>query len=174
MQLDILTVAVGFLSFGIFLLIHLIIFRWVRPERLLKTLLVCVIAVLGLPVLLMGIFYFFKLMDVTLQAWVCAVALAMVVQGLLCFVYVLCVFGPYETSVRMRLVREMAASPDGISMAELLRRYNTQTIVALRLRRLMGSGDIVEKDGFYRVAGNKNIFFIFNAIACLLKKWING
>jgi len=170
--MDILIVEVGFLSFGIFLLIHVITFRRVRPEHLLKSLLLCVIAMLGLPVLLMGVLYSLKAVDAAWQAWVCAAVLALVIQGLLCFVYILCVFGPYETSVRMRLVREMAASPGGLSIGELLQRYNTETIVNLRLRRLMGSGDIIEKNGFYQVSSSKNLFFIFDAIAGILKKWI--
>ena len=97
----------------------------------------------------------------------------MAVNGLLCFVYVLCVFGPYETSVRMRLVREIArAASGGISRQELLKRYSAQTIVDLRLRRLMGSGDIVEKDGLYHSRGQRNFFFIFDSIARIIKKWI--
>src|ERR1035441_2150659 len=98
MQMDILTVVTGVFSFGVFLLVHLIIFRRVRPERLLRSLLVCVIAMEGLPVLLMGILYIFRVLDAPPQAWVCAAVLALAVQGLLCFFYVLCVFGPYETS----------------------------------------------------------------------------
>lgn len=174
MAMDILTVAAGFFSFGIFLSVHLTAFRRVPPERLLRSLFACVVAIMGLPVLLMVIFYMLKAADATGQAWVCAGLLALVVEGLLCFVYILCVFGPYETSVRMRLIREIAlAGPGGISMGELSRRYNTQTIVNVRLRRLIGSGDIIEKDGSYRSGGRKNIFSLFDAVAGIIKKWIN-
>ncbi len=173
MGIDVLTVGVGFVSFGIFLLIHWLTFRWISPEQLLKSLTMTVIAIAGLPALLMAVLFTWKWAEASLQAWVCAGALAMAVNGLLCFVYVLCVFGPYETSVRMRLVREIArAGAKGISRQELLKRYNAQTIVDLRLRRLMGSGDIIEKDGRYRVARKKNLFFIFDAIAGGIKKWI--
>jgi len=172
--MDVLTMGTGFFSFGTFLLIHLIAFRRMAPEHLLRSLLTCVIAMMGLPILLMGIFYIFKLVDAALQAWVCAASLALVIQGLLCFVYVLCVFGPYETSVRMRLVREIAQEGSkGISLQDLLGRYNSETIVNVRLQRLLGSGDIVEKDGRYRVGHNRNFFFVFDVIAGVLKKWIN-
>jgi hypothetical protein len=173
MNIDILTVGVAIFSFVIFLLVHFITFRWVRPERLLKSLLVCVIAIMGFPALLMGILFIFKTVDETFQAWVCAAILAVVIQGLMSFMYVLCIFGPYETSVRMRLVREIArCGSDGISPRELSRRYNSEIIVNLRLQRLIGSGDIIEKDGRYRVIKSGNIFFIFDAIAGVLKKWI--
>ena len=58
MTIDILTAGAGVFSFGIFLLVHVIIFRRVRPEGLLRSLLVCVIVLMGLPVGLMGVFYF--------------------------------------------------------------------------------------------------------------------
>ena len=172
--MDLLTVIVGFISFGMFLAVHAVIFRWVRPEQLLKSLLTCMLALEALPALLMGVFYMRQAADASWQGWVCAGLLAMVIQGLLCFVYVLCVFGPYETSVRMRLVREIAAAgPAGIALKELGTSYNAGTIVDMRLGRLMGSGDIVEQDGLYRVTRPKNLFFIFDAIAGVLKKWID-
>jgi len=173
MGIDVLTLVVGFVSFGIFLLIHVLTFRWLSPEQLLKSLTMTVVAIEGLPAVLMAVLFILKWTEASPQVWVCAGALAMAVNGLLCFVYVLCVFGPYETSVRMRLVREIAqAGSNGISRQELLKRYSAQTIVDLRLRRLMGSGDIIEKDGLYRVGRKKNFFFIFDAIAGGIKKWI--
>ncbi len=144
MQMDILTTGVGFFSFGIFLLVHTITFRWVRPEYLLRSLLVCVIAIMACPVALIGIFFVIKIVDAPLYAWVCAALLASLVGGLLCFVYVLCIFGPYETSIRMRLVREIVrGGPGGISLQKLLGHYNSEAIVHVHLQRLLGSGDII-------------------------------
>jgi len=171
--MDIFTVGAGVISFGIFLLIHMITIRWVRPEHLLRSLLSCVIAALACPVVIMYILFAFKMTDAPVYAWVCAGLLSSLVQGLLCFVYVLCIFGPYETSIRMRLVREIkAGGPTGISLQELLSKYNPQTIVQVRLKRLLGSGDIVEKDGRYQIGHSRNFFFIFDAIAGGIKKCI--
>jgi len=173
MSIDVLTLGVGVVSFVIFLLIHVLTFRWLSPEQLLKSLTMTVVAIAGLPAVAMSVLFTLKWAEASGQVWVCAGVLAMAVNGLLSFVYVLCVFGPYETSVRMRLVREIArAGANGISRQELLKRYSAQTIVDLRLRRLMGSGDIIEKDGLYRVGRKKNFFFIFDAIAGGIKKWI--
>lgn len=171
--MDILTLGVGFVSFSVFLLIHLITFRWLRPEQLLRSLVTIMIALAGLPAVLIGVLFVCKRGDFSLQAWACAAVLAMLVEGLMCFVYVLCVFGPYETSVRMRLIREVARSPSaGISMEELLARYNNEGIVNVRLQRLTGSGDIIEKNGFYQTGRKGNFFFMFTAIAGVLKQWI--
>ncbi len=173
MSIDVLTLGTGVFSFACFLLIHLIFFRWLAPERLLRSLLFIVVSIMGLPILLMGTMSFFKITDVPWQVLVGGALLAMLIDGLLCFVYVLCIFGPYETSVRMRLVREIAREPHrGIPLQELLSRYNVETIVKVRLRRLVGSGDIIEKDGLYRCGRTGNFFFIFDSIAGVIKKWI--
>jgi hypothetical protein len=173
MNMDALTVAAGFLSFGIFLSAHVITFRFVGPERLLKALLVNVLATLGLPLVLMVFFYFAKAAVFSWQAWICAAVFSELIQGLLCFFYVLCIFGPYETSVRMRLVREIGlAGPQGLSLQKLLERYNTATIVKVRLSRLVGSGDVVEKGGLYFRGRRNNFFFAFDAIAGVFKKWM--
>ena len=173
MNMDILTLAAGIGSFVIFLLVHVITFRRLRPEQLLKSLFAIFIAIEVVPMMLMGIFFGSKIIQASPQAWALATILAMAIEGLLCFFYVLCIFGPYETSVRMRLVREISgAGPAGLSEKELLKRYNSETIVNVRLRRLLGSGDIIEKDGFYRCKKDKNFFFIFDTIAAVLKKCI--
>ncbi len=173
MNIDVLTMGAAVFSFVIFLLVHFISFRWVQPERLLRSLLLCVIAVMVIPVFLMLLFFIFKAADETLPAWICAAILAVVVQGLMSFMYVLCIFGPYETSVRMRLIREIAwGASKGISAQELSDRYNAKIMVDIRLQRLVGSGDIAQKDGRYRVIKQGNLFFIFDAIAGVLKGWI--
>jgi hypothetical protein len=173
MNIDVLTTGVAVFSFGSFLLVHMITFRRVRPEHLLRSLLVCVIAIMGLPAVLMGMFYILKVLVMPYEAWASAVLLAMLLQGLLCFVYVLCIFGPYETSVRMRLVREIAkGGSTGITLKELSVQYNAGTIVDIRLQRLIGSGDIIEENGRYRIGRSGNFFFIFDAIAAVIKRWI--
>jgi hypothetical protein len=174
MEIDFLTVGVGLLSFTIFLVTQVIIFRFVRPEYLLRSLVTCVIAVMACPVVVIGFFLAYKVVDAPWYAWICAALLAMVIQILLCSVYVLCFFGPYETSIRMRLVWEIAAGGSkGISMQELLARYNSEVIVNSRLERLLGSGDIIEENGRYRIGrGGQSFFLIFNAAGGMLKKWI--
>ena len=54
MQMDVLTVVVGFVSFGVFLAVHVVTFRWLRPEELLRSLLACVVAIIVFPLALMG------------------------------------------------------------------------------------------------------------------------
>ncbi len=56
-----------------------------------------------------------------------------------------------ETGRRVRLVRELHDSPDGLTLEEIVSRYNGAQIVSMRLRRLLENGKIVEKDGRYRL-----------------------
>ncbi len=173
MVIDVLTTATGIFSFGVFLLAQVITFRWVRPENLLRSLVLCTVVIMAFPVLLMTLFYFIKPVKAPVEIWIVAAVLASLIQGLLCFFYVLCIFGPYETSVRMRLVREIAlGASKGISMQALLERYNNETIVDIRLQRLTGSGDLIEQEGRYRSGRSRNFFFIFYTIAGVIKKWI--
>ena len=173
MSIDALTVSVGFMSFAFFLLIHFIVFRWLRPEALLSSLAFTGMVVMGLPVLLMGLFFILNVADYSWQVGVLSTVLAMLMGGLLCFVYVLCVFGPYETSVRMRLVREIEkGGKQGLTFSELSKHYNPHTIVRMRLERLIGSGDLMEKDGWYYLKRRQNFFFLFDAVASILRKWI--
>jgi hypothetical protein len=172
--LDILTVAIAFGSFGIFLLVHLFFFRRIGPEHLFKSLL----KALGMAMLfclgVMTILFMGGVLKTSISAWLLCVGVALVITGQLCGFYVLCFFGPYETSVRMRLIREIAqAGAQGISAEKLLSRYNAIVITDLRLKRLLGSGDIVEKDGQYEMEQKQNFFFILDAVASILKKVIN-
>ena len=173
MNIDILTVSVAGVSFIVFLFIHFITFRRVRPESLLRSLLACVVTLMAFPIILMALARTFQILNEPLQVWVVAAILSSGIQGLLCFFYVLCVFGPYETSVRMRLVREIQkGGSQGIKAHDLDLSYNTETILNVRLKRLIGSGDLIERDGLYRIGRTGNFFFIFDAIAKVIKRWI--
>lgn len=73
----------------------------------------------------------------------------------------------------MRVMREIEkGGSKGITHQELSQRYNAQTILDIRLRRLTGAGDVVEQGGLYRAGSTRNFFFLFDDIAMVIKKWI--
>ena len=173
MRIDCLTVAVVFLSFALFLLLHMLDCRRMNEEDLLKSLWRMCVVTMVFPGLLAWFFFILKAADMVWMAWVCVAAVASFLHGLLCFVYVLCVFGPYETSVRMRLVREIfKGQREGITAEQLSCRYNNEIITAIRLRRLTGSKYIIEKDGTYKAGSATNVFFIFDIFVKVLLKAI--
>ena len=54
------------------------------------------------------------------------------------------------TARRIRLLRELGAvGDDGLTRAELLERYGPRDVIGVRLDRLTGSGQIVEREGRY-------------------------
>ncbi len=173
MTMDMLIAGISLGSFGIFLIIKLFIFRWLKPEELLKSLKLIVAAAAGIPIIIAVTCFFKNIVSAPIEVWLCAGILSLGMYGLMCFSYILCIFGPYETSVRMRLVREIAkGSLEGLSFHDIDRNYNPRVITEIRIRRLKGSGDIVEFNGRYRARPTSNFFFLFDVIAGVLKKWI--
>ena len=172
MPIDLVVCLASVFSFGVFLGVHLLLMRHVRPEALLKSLMVLFIFALAVHCLVIALLWNAKAAPLSGMQWLAGLAVSGGILGLLCFNYILCVFGPYETSVRMRLVREIGRIPGGIQEDELLKAYNDQVIVQMRLRRLVGAGDITVENGVYRSKNGTNMFFFRDRGASLLKAWI--
>ncbi|OGS08967.1 MAG: hypothetical protein A2270_04685 [Elusimicrobia bacterium RIFOXYA12_FULL_51_18] len=54
-----------------------------------------------------------------------------------------------ETARRIRLVRELYERLEGLSEPEILRRYNSREILAVRMARLLKNGQILSHGGRY-------------------------
>lgn len=52
-----------------------------------------------------------------------------------------------ETARRIRMLRELAAAPDGLTFDEMVARYSAREILERRLERLTAAGQITETDG---------------------------
>jgi hypothetical protein len=105
-----------------------------------------------------------------LRVLVCAVV-SFGVYGLLCLLYILGIYGPYESSVRLRLVREFyKVHPQSLTQEELLKRYNAKTILKRRLERMVYSGDLVLEGKNYRLKKTGNFFLVFHAVSSFLEK----
>ena len=68
-----------------------------------------------------------------------------------------------QTSIRLRMYSEIVTHTSGVLVSEIDREYDERTFTELRLRRLLESGDIVERDGRYFV-GKKRLVHIANVI----------
>jgi len=68
-----------------------------------------------------------------------------------------------QTSIRIRMYSEIASSPDGVNAGELKQEYDDNALMQARLRRLIESGDIVQRDGRYFV-GRKRFLYISNIL----------
>ncbi len=56
-----------------------------------------------------------------------------------------------ETARRVRIVREIYDSKTGLSMKEILERYNAKSIVDMRISRLVNNGQVIYRDGRYYI-----------------------
>jgi len=70
------------------------------------------------------------------------------------------------TARRIRLVRDLYNSINGLSISEILEGYNAKTIIEIRLKRLIASGQIVFLDGKYYI-GKPIILFAANCMIAL-------
>ncbi len=77
-----------------------------------------------------------------------------------------------ETARRIRIVRELYDSREGLSLDEMLDLYNAKHIVDMRISRLVHNGQIVEKDGRYYI-GSPVMLFISKGMV-LLKRAVLG
>jgi hypothetical protein len=78
-----------------------------------------------------------------------------------------------QTSIRIRLYAEISSQPQGLLTEEVYREYSDQTLVQVRLQRLIESGDVIFRDGSYSVGRSRFVFvgnLLFKAKSFLLGK----
>jgi len=68
-----------------------------------------------------------------------------------------------ETARRVRIVRELLDSKDGLSMSEILENYNASEIISVRLQRLLKNKQIIQRNDKY-VIGKSIILYITKII----------
>ncbi len=159
--MDIFILQIGFGCFIVFFLLHVLLFRFLASEWILRS-----IQILFLLGLMINFWLSWGL------EWE-IVFLSCLIYGLSSFVYILCVFGPYETSVRLRVL-SLLDSNQGKSLEEILDQYNSQSILEVRLSRLLGAQDIVYDGQFYYCSKKFNAFFLIDSIARWLNKFIQS
>ncbi len=77
-----------------------------------------------------------------------------------------------ETARRIRIVRELEESPDGLTLPQLLERYNARMILRVRVRRLVDNGQLILREGRYFI-GNPTLLLISRTIR-FMKKFLLG
>ena len=74
-----------------------------------------------------------------------------------------------ETARRIRILRELRDSPEGLDLDQLLARYNARDIIERRIQRLIKNGQIILKNDKYYIA--KPVMLLIANILLVLK-WI--
>jgi len=68
-----------------------------------------------------------------------------------------------QTSIRLRMYSEIASRASGVTIEEMEREYDESALTDMRLRRLIESGDILEKDGRYFI-GRRRLLVVVHII----------
>ncbi|MBF0102470.1 MAG: hypothetical protein HQK77_16320 [Desulfobacterales bacterium] len=68
-----------------------------------------------------------------------------------------------ETARRVRILREMNSVSTGLKLNELLSRYNAESIVHIRMKRLLNTGQVVLEGNRYKI-GKPFVLFMANII----------
>lgn len=144
-------------------LVQLISFRFILKSGLLKTIFLGFFA--GFLYLLLIESYIFFVMPVSFMDFLMillANAIAYASLGYCYFHFI----NLGETARRIRILREIYDSKDGLSMEDILRRYNAKEIVEKRISRLVNNGQILYKNGRYYI-GNPTLLMISRIIVAI-------
>lgn len=77
-----------------------------------------------------------------------------------------------ETSRRIRILRELYDSKEGLSLDELLIRYNAKEIFEKRMSRLLNNAQIIYRDGVYYIGSP--IMLLIARVMAIIKLIIVG
>jgi len=72
---------------------------------------------------------------------------------LLTTLFVFGVFSIMEASLTLRIFTEIASSESGMTMIQLMKRYNRSRIIRRRIARLLYSGELKKSHGMYMLGG---------------------
>jgi hypothetical protein len=160
--MDTLFIVIPVISFGFNIIVQILTFRGIRALSLLKSIYIGFLA--GLLVLLVCHICFSNRF---FQNGGYLLANFMIYSLLgYCYFNFVCLG---ETARRIRILRELLDAGEGLSYAELLKRYNAKDIVEVRIKRLLTNGQIVLKDGRYFI-GKPVVLGMAKAVGLL--KWM--
>ena len=159
-------------TFITFILLQIAVFRFVRRENVLNWLVYLFCAAAGVDIIISGcylwqnqIIQFSSLIEI-LYIYI----LMLCIYGLVSFCYVLSIFGVHESSIRLRIIRELdEKGPEGISWEGLSQHYNAGMILKIRLGRLVASRDLIFDGEFYWLNNRHNVFSVIHSVGRLLK-----
>jgi hypothetical protein len=77
-----------------------------------------------------------------------------------------------ETARRIRIMRELYDSPEGLSIDGLSERYNAKMIIEYRLSRLISNGQLVVRENRYYIGSP--IVLLISKIILAMKKLLTG
>lgn len=165
--MDFYLLLVPITSFIIFFLIHIVIFRKIDENEVIRW--------------LFNAYFIGELINIsigylTFSAYtLLLVFLSSTIYTLMVWIYFLGVFGVMASSVRINILFIIYKSKSsGISESEILRKYNRKIIIRKRLNRFISSGELAVIDGYYKTNRRFSFFILYNLITSFLRKLYRG
>ena len=94
--------------------------------------------------------YFLHTVSLSISDSICSIVVSFLVYASLGYCYFHFV-NMGETARRIRILSELSEAENGLSLEELLDRYNAQEILSKRIGRLINNGQIVLKNNRYYI-----------------------
>ena len=149
MFLSYLRVIVPIIGLMINVLVQIVSFRYISSLSLLKSEFLGF--AIGLSSVFMLEFYAFFTLSTSAKDFIFILITNLLTYSLLGYCYFHFI-NLGETARRIRILRELVDSEKGLSMNEILSRYNAKEIVERRINRLIRNGQIIYKDNRYYIA----------------------
>ena len=158
-----LQVSTPVLGLVINVLVQIISFRVILKSGLLKTVFLGFFA--GFLYLLLIESYIFFVMPVSFMDFLMILLANAITYASLGYCYFHFI-NLGETARRIRILREIYDSKDGLTMEEILQKYNSKEIVDKRIGRLINNGQVLYKNGRYYI-GNPTMLIITKIIVAM-------
>jgi hypothetical protein len=169
----ILSIALG--EFGLYLLLHVLLFRMIKPEDVIKwqVYTYAFSCLVGGAISLLVINTLFSPVTITLL-FTLELGIFIIVSLLVCM-YIIGIFGIIESSIRIKLLSMIAhAAKKGITRKNIYKIYNKQTIINKRLLRLVSSGDVIVVDGKFYLGKPTPALFAITQLAQFINRLYNS
>ena len=177
MAIDYIIMSGSVMGFVIFIIIQLIYFRFTEQKNVIRSLKIALFLAGIVMVFIYGGFYYCKwqiLGNYSIYTYALACVLSVIIYCMMVYLYAHWIFGVYESSITVRVLRELAcAESKGMRLSQIMEKYNEDIIIRKRLSRLISSGEIYsDSTGEYCIRRKYDIFNIQSYIIYKLKGFI--
>ncbi len=149
-MVDILILINTLLGFITYMVVQVIVFRKIKQTEVLRGLFsVYIISALTLVIVSLSS-YFFSIVQESFAIIFLGLIISFFLYTILILGYIMVIFGITESSVRIRLLREISIFGNGIKVAQILKIYNKDVILEKRLKRFLAAGAISLRNGYYQ------------------------
>ena len=163
---DSIITGTALLGFVLFVVVHAALFRIIPAGSHIRWMLKLLLIIPGAYLILASIFAmsapWVTLTQVEFIAIIASTILLFVLEAV---VYIMTIYSFAEASITLRLLAEIAAGGGGgVSKKQILKKYNVERIVLLRMVRLTGSGEIKKSGQRYIRTGRISAFTVRHVV----------